>query len=258
MKVAPLKGQGEVTLPSIINDLPAIRPEEEIISKTYASYLDQGTSSGLQGKLTFLGTGSAVPSKYRNVCSILYRVSSSLSMLLDCGEGTYNQLIRLFPQSIESILNSIKIIVISHSHADHHLGLPLLLNCIANYHPKLGENENCEKRRKVDETPILIFAPRRVKVFLDLYSSFIPCIKQVYTFVEIHFPTIPLCFPIADKTPLCITELQKLTDLPLPEKVEKTITDSGVIELFLSQFNIKLSFFHVREKIVIFNVDGSL
>ena len=142
MKVAPLKGQGEVTLPLIINDLPAIRPEEEIISQTYASYLSQGTTSGLQGKLTFLGTGSAVPSKYRNVCSILYKVSASLSMLLDCGEGTYNQLLRLCPQSIESILNSIKIIVISHSHEDHNLGLPLLLNCIANYHPKQEENEN--------------------------------------------------------------------------------------------------------------------
>ena len=54
------------------------------------------------------------------------------------------------------------------------------------------------------------------------------------------------------------SSLQKLTDLPLPEKVEKTITDSGVIELFLSQFNIKLSFFHVRVKNVFFSVDDSL
>lgn len=56
MKLAPLKGQGDLSLPHIDKDVPAIRPEEQQTAQLYSSLLSQPTSSGLRGVLTFLGT----------------------------------------------------------------------------------------------------------------------------------------------------------------------------------------------------------
>mmetsp|Transcript_21756 Transcript_21756/g.42796 ORF Transcript_21756/g.42796 Transcript_21756/m.42796 type:complete len:777 (+) Transcript_21756:107-2437(+) len=74
--------------------------------------------------LTFLGTGSAIPSKYRNVSSILLRTNSG-SMLWDAGEGTCAQLARLLGQkgAHQLVESDLKCVYITHMHADHHLGL---------------------------------------------------------------------------------------------------------------------------------------
>ncbi|VUC32007.1 unnamed protein product [Clonostachys rosea] len=70
-----------------------------------------------------LGTGSSCPSKYRNVCGSLIRVPGIGSYLLDAGEGTNGQIRRLFgDDGSREILRDLKCIVISHLHADHHLG----------------------------------------------------------------------------------------------------------------------------------------
>lgn len=47
-------------------------------------------------EITFLGTGAAMPSKYRNVTGIYLDFFEKGSLLLDCGEGSYGQLIRRF------------------------------------------------------------------------------------------------------------------------------------------------------------------
>ena len=46
--------------------------------------------------VTMLGTGSSVPSKYRNVTGILVETEPESWMLLDCGEGTFGQMVRLY------------------------------------------------------------------------------------------------------------------------------------------------------------------
>jgi ribonuclease Z len=70
-----------------------------------------------------LGTGSAIPSKYRNVSSTLIRVPGFGSYLIDCGENTAGQLQRVFtPRQLTEVLQNLKVIWISHLHADHHLG----------------------------------------------------------------------------------------------------------------------------------------
>lgn len=70
-----------------------------------------------------LGTGSALPSKHRNVAGTLLRVPGWGSLLFDCGEGTLGQLKRVFAdQELKEVLRGLKAIVISHMHADHHLG----------------------------------------------------------------------------------------------------------------------------------------
>lgn len=72
-------------------------------------------------ELTFLGTSSAVPSKYRNHASIALKAFGEV-ILFDCGEGTQRQLanVKISPMKIDKIF-------ISHLHGDHILGLPGLI-----------------------------------------------------------------------------------------------------------------------------------
>lgn len=45
-------------------------------------------------------------------------------MLLDCGEGTFGQFVRHFSETEEllKVLKNLKLVYISHLHADHHIG----------------------------------------------------------------------------------------------------------------------------------------
>ncbi|KAF2423518.1 hypothetical protein EJ08DRAFT_701166 [Tothia fuscella] len=70
-----------------------------------------------------LGTGSAIPSRYRNVSGTLVRVPHWGSYLLDAGENTLGQLQRVYPpKDLVEVLKDLRMIWISHLHADHHLG----------------------------------------------------------------------------------------------------------------------------------------
>ena len=75
-------------------------------------------------RLNFLGTGCAMPSKYRNVSGILFELCESISIILDCGESSLFQ-ISLLKDS--ATLANLKCIFVSHMHADHHLGLISIL-----------------------------------------------------------------------------------------------------------------------------------
>ncbi|ODO09602.1 hypothetical protein I350_03210 [Cryptococcus amylolentus CBS 6273] len=90
--------------------------------------------------ITTLGTGSAIPSKYRNVSSTLLTIpppptapdapdTSAQSILLDAGEGTLGQLRRRFGKEgeLEGVLRGLGAVFVSHMHADHHLGVNAIL-----------------------------------------------------------------------------------------------------------------------------------
>ena len=132
--------------------------------------------------VTMLGTGSSVPSKYRNVTGILVETEPGSWILLDCGEGTFGQMVRLYgldrtkqvnrilllrfqsqgsQKSHFKVLRGLKAIYISHQHADHHIGM---INVM------LAREEAF---RDVNESVVdlLILATKRLAEFLTYYHS---------------------------------------------------------------------------------------
>ncbi|XP_014248785.1 ribonuclease Z, mitochondrial [Cimex lectularius] len=106
----------------------------------------------------FFGTGSCIPNKVRNTSAILLNVSDNSSILLDCGEGTYGQLVRYFgPEEVEKVLNHIKAVYVSHLHADHHIGLIGLLKAIQKLDPL---------------KKIYLLAPKQIMHWLNLYDTY--------------------------------------------------------------------------------------
>ncbi|WP_161877933.1 ribonuclease Z [Alkalibacterium sp. MB6] len=76
-------------------------------------------------ELLFLGTGSGVPAKHRNVSSMVLKLLDERNSLwlFDCGEATQHQILNttVKPRKIEKIF-------ITHMHGDHIFGLPGLLS----------------------------------------------------------------------------------------------------------------------------------
>lgn len=81
-------------------------------------------------------------------------------VMLDCGEGTFGQLFRtLGVDSLVECLKKLRVIFISHMHADHHLGLFTILR----ERRKLLQHSDC--------CDLLILAPNVMKVWIDEYSE---------------------------------------------------------------------------------------
>ncbi|GIQ84402.1 hypothetical protein KIPB_005886 [Kipferlia bialata] len=71
-----------------------------------------------------LGTGASLPSKHRNVTSQLLLLPRQQCVLVDAGEGTLGQMVRYLGQEMtDRVLSSLLMVYITHSHADHYLGL---------------------------------------------------------------------------------------------------------------------------------------
>ena len=104
-------------------------------------------------KITFLGTGQAIPTAKRNHSAILLNYKDE-NILIDCGEGTQRQFKK-------AKLNMCKItrLLITHWHGDHILGIPGMLQTLA--------LNNYSKTLK-------IYGPKGTKKFIDLmYELFV-------------------------------------------------------------------------------------
>ncbi len=75
--------------------------------------------------ITVLGCSSATPTADRHPSSQLVHMNEN-AILIDCGEGTQNQMIKYHVK-----YNKIEYILISHLHGDHFLGLPGLLSTMS-------------------------------------------------------------------------------------------------------------------------------
>ncbi|XP_060176784.1 tRNAse Z TRZ4, mitochondrial-like isoform X2 [Lycium barbarum] len=111
-------------------------------------------------EIVFLGTGSSIPSKYRNVSSIYVNLFSKGGLLLDCGEGTLAQLKRRYGiNGADSAVRNLKCIWISHIHADHHAGLARILAL------------RRDLLKGVAHEPMLVIGPEQVGEFLKVYVT---------------------------------------------------------------------------------------
>ena len=104
-------------------------------------------------ELVFLGTSAGIPSKNRNVTAAAIKlVDSKHWCLVDCGEGTQQQLIKtkLSPTKLSAIF-------ITHVHGDHCYGLPGLLSSMA----MMGRKD-----------PLTILAPKAVEDWILATQQF--------------------------------------------------------------------------------------
>lgn len=130
-----------------------------------------------------LGTGSAQPSLHRNVSGTLLRVPGSGSYLFDAGENTLGQLKRIYsPAELSEVLQDLKMIWISHLHADHHLGtIPVIKawyhevhgGCPEPLDPDLSTKDGTVKVRDVlkNERFLLVVSGSQMLHWLKEYSS---------------------------------------------------------------------------------------
>ncbi|NXC42956.1 RNZ2 protein, partial [Penelope pileata] len=112
-------------------------------------------------EIVFLGTGSAIPMKIRNVSSTLVNTSSTRSLLLDCGEGTFGQLCRHYGEQVDQVLCNIVAVFVSHMHTDHHSGLMNILMERRRAFASLGQAFS----------PLFLVAPEQIMPWLHEYHN---------------------------------------------------------------------------------------
>lgn len=149
-----------------------------------------------------LGTGSSLPSKYRNVSATIVRVPGYGNYLFDCGENTLGQLKRVFGSEVSDVLRNLKAIWISHLHADHHLGTVSVIK---------AWNEETKEQDLIQKSKLIVASDIGMKNWLDEYAEvedygydrvepivlgersgleFKPCIEQS---LQVGFSSIKAC-----------------------------------------------------------------
>ncbi|XP_030646076.1 zinc phosphodiesterase ELAC protein 2 isoform X2 [Chanos chanos] len=143
-------------------EVPNFLQEVEEFKRFLAT--DETVRSGLVEKypeVVFLGTGSALPMKIRNVSGTLVNISPTQSLLLDCGEGTFGQLCRHYGDSVDEMLTKLSTIFVSHMHADHHTGL---LNLLL-------QRERALNSLGKAFSPVYLVAPVQIMTWLNQYHD---------------------------------------------------------------------------------------
>ncbi|XP_017053839.1 ribonuclease Z, mitochondrial [Drosophila ficusphila] len=162
--------ESKLTPEEYIKETHAVPGFTELLAKYKEDYSFPVNSADSFPKIIFLGTGSCIPNKTRNVSSILIKTAVDAYVLLDCGEGTYGQIVRLYGiEQGQKILRQLQAIYVSHLHADHHIGLIGLLRERRQLEPKAG--------------PLILLAPRQIEPWLEFYNREIETIDDAYTLV---------------------------------------------------------------------------
>lgn len=153
------------------SDLRATQLKDEvreiIPSDTLANKRETALTKLNEPEIITLGTGSAAPSKYRNVSAVLLCMPDDMgNYLFDCGEGTLGQLKRLFDaDQLDEVLYNLKAIWISHLHADHHLGTVSLLQAIY----QAGQRQ--VRRGRPRPQPPLLMSEVNMKDYIEEYKA---------------------------------------------------------------------------------------
>ncbi len=162
---------------SLANDSGAVREAQTILDEPLNKSLDKNVFHS--GELIFTGTGSAIPCKHRNVTGMYLQMKNGNGILLDVGEGTIGQLIRVWKSNIphdddqdnyiRKQLLGIKALWISHPHADHHLGIVRFLS------ERNALLKGCTTMDEIStDHQLVIIAPTSFLSFLNEYNEVDP------------------------------------------------------------------------------------
>ena len=182
--------------------------------------------------LTFLGTGCAKPSKLRGCSAILLGLSSNRYVLLDAGEGTYGQLVRLHGEArAEVIVRNLCFVWISHHHLDHHGGLGRIIEVYCKAHATGGKRSLTvvapqALHRTVQASPqISLYTAQRARAALQRIRSTHPeaagCLQDMRCTQVIHCRdawaialdlnfSIPTCLVYSGDTRPCPRRIDRL------------------------------------------------
>lgn len=159
----------------------AKRSQEDVLANKAAldRWADKLPQKGVE--IVTLGTGSALPSKYRNVSATLLRVPGWGALLFDCGENTLGQLKRVFPPNeFDQVMRELRMIWISHMHADHHLGTVSVIKAwytaVHNRKPTLNPSLT-----DFEFSPTHMFSTQRLAVVSDL-----PMLHWLYEYSHVE------------------------------------------------------------------------
>jgi ribonuclease Z len=137
---------------------------KEVTGEDYLAKLEEHQKDipSKDAEIITLGTGSALPSKYRNVSATLLRVPGFGNYLFDCGENTIGQLKRVFGKELPGVLRELKAIWISHLHADHHLGTASVIK---------AWDEETKKDRSTQNNKLVVASDNGMLQWLEEYSE---------------------------------------------------------------------------------------
>lgn len=131
---------------------------------------------GADAEVVALGTGSSNPSRYRNVSATLVHAPGYGYYLLDCGEATLGQLKRVFDhEELAHILRNLRMIWISHLHADHHLGTVSVIKAWykENYGTEMPTSTSIEPDMSniLQEKRLFVVSDEMMILWLEEYSA---------------------------------------------------------------------------------------
>ncbi|XP_012868563.1 PREDICTED: zinc phosphodiesterase ELAC protein 2 [Dipodomys ordii] len=142
-------------------ELPNFQESVQEYRKSTQDSLAPAEKRNQYPEVVFLGTGSAIPMKIRNVSATLVNISPDKSLLLDCGEGTFGQLYRHYGEQVDQVLANLAAVFVSHLHADHHTGLLHILL----------ERERALAALGKPFHPLLVVAPTQLRPWLQQYHN---------------------------------------------------------------------------------------
>ncbi|XP_077300737.1 ribonuclease Z [Arctopsyche grandis] len=135
---------------------------------TTVANLKQNMKSEKYPMIVFFGTGSCIPNKTRNTSGMMLHIDEKNCILLDCGEGTYGQMLRFYGKNeIDNILRDMKAVYISHLHADHHIGLISIIQGRKKALDRLRENGQLDTKQE----NLFLLAPKQIMTWLHLYDK---------------------------------------------------------------------------------------
>ncbi len=158
-------------------------------------------------KITFLGTGNAIPTPKRNHTAILINYKEE-NILFDCGEGTQKQF-----RLAEKSPNKLTRLCITHWHGDHVLGIPGLFQTLAmnNYQETLeifgpaGTKRNLAMLTEIFKFKIKTKVNEGHGKILDKKEFFIESLQMKH-----GTPTFAYSFIVKEKKRLDRKKLEKL------------------------------------------------